>query len=226
MFRALILLAALFVAPMAAAQVACPPQEIVTGVDPLQMGTDDFIRLADPALWTDLKVTRIEFRDDRAFWRLYRIVHLRKPSGPLWFVPHDNENAAFQAALYAVRSYGGEVIAVEEARSVNGPASRMNGDVAYGRSIDPNRNFRDDSPAYAGAVLADLGDPARLLVALHTNAPGYDSKESTCGPPPPADTGKGEISILLCNDLYSPRRSLSGRWPIDDTASDAFVSYL
>lgn len=226
MLRALIFLFGLAVAIPATAQVAPPPQEIVTGVDPLQMATDDFIRLADPALWTDLKVTRIEFRDDRAFWRLYRIVNLRKPSGPLWFVPHDNENAAFQAAVYAVRSYGGEVIAVEEARSVNGPDSRMNGDVAYGRSIDPNRNFRDDSPAYAGAVLADLGDPARLIVALHTNEPGYDSKESTCGPPPPAYTGKGEISILLCNDLYTPRRSVSGRWPFDDTDSVAIVSYL
>ena len=99
------------------------------------MATDDFTRLADPALWDGLTVTRIEFRDDRTFWRLYRIDNQRKPHGPLWFVPHDNENAAFQAAVYAVRAYGGQVIAVEEARSIAGPDSRMNGDVDV-RQVD------------------------------------------------------------------------------------------
>ncbi len=223
MVRALIILLSLLTASAASAQVA--PQRIVTPVDPLAMGTDDFTRLADPALWDGLAVTRIEFRDDRAFWRLYRIDSARKPNGPLWFVPHDNENAAFQAAVYAVRAYGGQVIAVEEARSVVGPDSRMNGDVAFGKPIDPNRNFRDETPTYAREILAGLGDPPRLIVALHTNEAGYDSASSTCGPPPPAYTGKGEISVLLCNDLYMPRRSVYGDWPFDDTDSVAIVSY-
>ncbi|QDZ07232.1 hypothetical protein FPZ24_06845 [Sphingomonas panacisoli] len=220
MTKALLILLSLLTASAAVAQ-----QRIVTPVDPLTMGTDDFARLADPALWDGLTVTRIEFRDDRAFWRLYRIDNARKPDGPLWFVPHDNENAAFQAAIYAVRAYGGQVIAVEEARSVDGPDSRMNGDVAFGKPIDPNRNFRDESPAYASEILAGLGQPPRLIVALHTNEPGYDAASSTCGPPPPAYTGKGEISVLLCSDLYMPRRSFYGDWPFDDTDSVAIVSY-
>ncbi|MDB5679160.1 hypothetical protein [Sphingomonas bacterium] len=224
MVRALAILFGLLMANAAAAQVA-PPQQIVTPVDPLTMGTDDFTRLADPALWDGLTVSRVEFRDDRAFWRLYRIDNRRKPTGPLWFVPHDNENAAFQAAVYAVRAYGGQVIAVEEARSLAGPDSRMNGDVAYGKSIDPNRNFRDETPNYADAILAGLGNPPRLIVALHTNEAGYDSSESTCGPPPPAYTGKGEISVLVCNDTYWPRRSSDGAWPFDDTDSVAIVAY-
>jgi hypothetical protein len=223
MVRALIILLGLLVANTASAQPA--PQRIVTPVDPLTMGTDDFTRLADPALWDGLTVNRIEFRDDRAFWRLYRIDNVRKPAGPLWFVPHDNENAAFQAAIYAVRAYGGQVIAVEEARSLAGPDSRMNGDVAYGKSIDPNRNFRAETPNYANEILAGLGAPARLIVALHTNEAGYDSSASTCGPQLPAYTGKGEISVLLCNDLYMPRRSVYENWPFDDTDSVAIVSY-
>lgn len=223
MVRTLLLLLSLLAASAASAQAA--PQRIVTPVDPLTMGTDDFTRLADPALWDGLTVTRIEFRDDRAFWRLYRIDNARKPDGPLWFVPHDNENAAFQAAIYAVRSYGGQVIAVEEARSTAGPDSRMNGDVAFGKPIDPNRNFRDETPNYASEILAGLGNPARLIVALHTNEPGYDSASSTCGPQPPAYTGKGEISVLLCNDLYMPHPSVYGAWPFDDTDSVAIVSY-
>jgi hypothetical protein len=216
-------------APLALAQdkpATAPLQKIVTPVDPLVMATDDFLRLADPGLWRGLDVQRVEFRDDRAFWRLYRITNARRPDGPLWFVPHDNENAAFQAAVVAVRAYGGVAIAVEEARSVDGPDSRMNGDVAYGQPIDPNRNFRDETPAYADAMLADLGDPPRLIIALHTNEAGYRASESTCAPPGAADTGRGEISVLLCNDVYSPRRSVSRRWPFDDTDSVAIVSYF
>ena len=115
------------------------------------MGTDDFTRLADPALWDGLTVTRIEFRDDRAFWRLYRIDNAAQAcDGPLWFVPHDNENAAFQAAIYAVarlwrpghRGRGGAL-----ARRPRQPDERRRRSTA--RSIDPNRNFRDEMPAYA-----------------------------------------------------------------------------
>lgn len=220
------LLAALCALPASAQVGPAPMQKIVTPVDPMTMGTDDFRRLANPAIWDGLSVNRIEFREDRAFWRLYRIVNLRHPDGPLWFVPHDNENAAFQAAIFAVRSYGGIVIAVEEARSVDGPDSRMNPDVAYGRPIDPNRNFRDDTPNYAATILADLGSPPRLIIALHTNEPGYDASESTCTPPGATNTGKGEISVLLCSDLYSPRPSIRAAWPYDDTDSVAIVSYL
>ncbi len=218
---------AALLAPVAHAQLVepLPFQKIVTPVDPLQMGTDDFTRLASPAIWDGLGVSRIEFRDERAFWRVYRVVNLRRTAGPLWFVPHDNENAAFQAAVSAVRSYGGVAILVEEARSLAGPDSRLNADVAYGRSIDPNRNFRDDTPNYAAALLADLGAPPRLMVALHTNEPGYDAASSTCTPPDAGYTGKGEISVLLCSDLYSPRPSMRAAWPYDDTDSVAIVSY-
>jgi len=228
--KALALLCALLAvafATVAPAQiVSAPIQKIVTPVDPMTMGTDDFTRLANPAIWDGLSVTRIEFREDRAFWRAYRIVNLRNPNGPLWFVPHDNENGAFQAAVFAVRSFGGVVIAVEEARSLAGPDSRLNGDVAFGKSIDPNRNFRDDTPNYAATLLADLQTGNRLIVALHTNEPGYDASESTCAPRNAGYTGKGEISVLLCNDLYSPRPSMNAQWPYDDTDSVAIVSYL
>ncbi|MES2095766.1 MAG: hypothetical protein V4459_03330 [Pseudomonadota bacterium] len=218
----------MLLAPLAAARgpSAWPPQPaIVTPVDPLTMGTDDFTRLADPALWDGLAVTRIEFRDDRTFWRVYRIINTRKPNGPLWFVPHDNENAAFQAAVDAARSYGGVAIAVEEARSLTGPDSRMNPDVAFGRPVDPNRNFRDDASAYARTILADLGSPARLIIALHTNQPGFDARESDCAPPQPGASGSGEISVLLCSDLYLPRPSVRADWPYDDTDSVAIVAF-
>ena len=203
-------------------------QTIVTPVDPLRLESDDFARLRDPADWTGLAVSRIEFRDDRAFWRMYRIANVTKPAGPLWYVPHDNENAAFQAALVEVRSWGGVAVVVEEARAVTGPDSRFNGDVAYGEPIDPNRNFRPDTAAFTRAVLADLGNPARLIVALHTNAPGFDASAVTCPgwPRPAGNSGSGEISVLVCNDIYTTRRSVARRWPFDDTDSVIILPYL
>ncbi|WP_375398301.1 hypothetical protein [uncultured Sphingomonas sp.] len=198
---------------------------IVTPVDPLTLASEDFVRLRIPGLWDGLTVSRIEFRDGRAFWRAYRIANARRPDGPLWFVPHDDENAAFEAAVGAVRSWGGVLIAVEEARSVNAPDTRENGDVALGLPIDPNRNFRDDQPDYAGAMLADLGDPARMIIALHTNAPGFGAGASSPQCPPDDAGGRGEISILVCNDTYRPRRSVRRDWPFDDTDSVAIVPY-
>ena len=56
MVRALALLFGLTTAAVA------PAQTIVTPVDPLAIGTDDFTRLAFPALWDGLTVVRIEFR--------------------------------------------------------------------------------------------------------------------------------------------------------------------
>lgn len=220
MVKALAILFALCTALPAPAQV----QKIVTPVDPLALASPDFRRLASPALWDGLSVSRIEFRDGRTFWRAYRIVNARKSTGPLWFVPHDNENAAFQAAIFAVRSYGGVVIAVEEARSVDGPDSRENGDVDYGSPVDPNRSFYAEAPTYADAILADLGARPRLIVALHTNEAGYDAWKSSCLPRNAGDTGKGDISILLCSDTFAPRRSVARAWPYDDTDSVAIVA--
>lgn len=220
------------VAPVSASASASEPvilgTVLTSKVDPLRMETDDFLRLRDPAVWDGLSVERLEFREDRIFWRLYRIVNTRRPSGPLWYVPHDDENAAFQAALVEVKSYGGVLLAVEEARSVAGPDARSNADVAYGRPVDPNRNFGPDSPEFTNVVLAELGNPARLMIALHTNAPGYDSSQVTCPgwPKPSGDTGSGEISVLVCNDIYTTRRSARQGWPFDDTDSNVILPYL
>src|SRR5207244_904631 len=72
---------------------------LVTRVDPLSVQDDDFARHRDPADWRGLTVSRIEFREERGAWRLWRIANVRHRRGPLWFVPHDNENAGFEAGL-------------------------------------------------------------------------------------------------------------------------------
>jgi hypothetical protein len=57
-------------------------------------------------------VSEARFSEAGFNWHLLRFVNDAKPDGPLWVVPHDDENAAFDAAIAALKHYGGVVIAV------------------------------------------------------------------------------------------------------------------
>ena len=202
---------------------AAPERAHVARVDPLTIDDDDFARHRDPAEWRGLAVTRIEFKDERARWRLWRIVNTAHRTGPLFFVPHDNENAGFEAGLAALRKYGGVLIAVDS--DVSGTDGiRMNRAVDYGRPIDPNRNFDTALPGYRTRVLADLARGAGPIIALHTNAKGFDTADSKCnqGDPP----GQGVISIRFCDDTLIPSPSQQRAWPFDDDDTVAFATFL
>lgn len=196
------------------------PHATVTSVDPLTVQDDDFARHRDPAEWKGLEAARIEFRDERARWRLWRIESKRE--GPLWFVPHDNENGGFEAAFAAVRTYGGTIIAVDSGVLPGADGVRRNRAVDYGRPIDPNRNFDAALPFYAREVLAHRRGGAPII-ALHTNAPGFDSSESHCNRSDPV--GSGVISIRFCDDTLMPSASRARAWPWDDDDSVAFATY-
>lgn len=191
-----------------------------TRVDGLTVQDDDFARHRDPADWQGLEVRRIEFREERGAWRLWRIANLRHRRGPLWFVPHDNENAAFEAGLEAVRKYGGTLIVVDAGVSADGV--RMNRAVDYGRPIDPNRNFDSALPGYARRILRDLA-PGMPIIALHTNARGFDTGDSHCNKSDPP--GQGVISIRYCDDVLTPSPSQRREWPWDDDDTVAFATY-
>ncbi|UZK66742.1 hypothetical protein [Sphingomonas sp. M1-B02] len=194
----------------------------VERVDPLTVDDDDFARHRDPADWRGLAVTRIEFREERAAWRLWRIANLRQRKGPLWFVPHDNENAGFEAALVAVRKYGGTIIAVDAGVADGTDGVRMNRAIDYGRPVDPNRNFDSALPGYARRILADLS-PGMPIIALHTNGRGFDTADSRCNQSDPP--GNGVISIRYCDDTLTPSPSQARAWPWDDDDTVAFAPY-
>ncbi|OYY72458.1 hypothetical protein [Sphingomonas sp. 28-63-12] len=215
-------LTCLFLASLMGTGAAQSPAPAIVTVDPLTIADDDFARNRDPETWRDLTVERIVFTEAGATWRLWRIINLAHPDGPLWEVMHDNENATFAAALVAVRSWGGVVMVVDTGPVDTRYGARFNSEVA-GTPIDPNRNFSDARPSYVAHMLADLGDPPRLIVALHTNAPDFDPRLSDC---PSARPGRGAISVGLCNDRYHPRAAQNRRWPFDDNDSLALVPYL
>ena len=195
-------------------------------IDPLTVIDDDFARNRDPAAWAGLSARRISFVEQQASWRVFRIANDRKSRGPLWVILHDNENATFAAGLEALRSYGGVAMVVDTGPVDTGYAARFNGAVWGGAPIDPNRNFFEWLPVYAGTMLADLAGPGgetRPIIALHTNAYGFDSSLSNC--PAPADAGSGEISVALCDAKHLPRPARSRRWPFDDDDTLALLPY-
>ncbi|MDH7973179.1 hypothetical protein QH494_13405 [Sphingomonas sp. AR_OL41] len=216
-------LLALFATP-ASGQTYVPRDiaPVIESIDPLTVADEDFARSRDPEAWEGLSVSRISFREGPVTWRLWRIANLRHRDGPLWVLPHDNENATFAAALIAVRSWGGVVIAVDSDPVAHSYAARFNTG-AGAAPVDPNRNFYDALPLYAGTILADLGMPPRLIVALHTNEPGFDASLSSCPHPPYG--GSGTISIKLCTARFHPRASVGRAWPFDDDDTLALVPY-
>lgn len=210
----------------AALFTAMPSPDAVTvrAIDPLTVQDDDFARHRDPAEWKGLAVTAHEFREERAQWRLWRIVNKQHPKGPLFFVPHDNENAGFEAGLAALRKYGGVLIAVDSGVSPGDDGVRYNRAVDYGKPIDPNRNFDTALPGYAHAILADLARGAGPIIALHTNAKGFETADSKCNKGDPE--GSGVISIRFCDDTLIPSASVSRAYPFDDDDTVAFATFL
>lgn len=128
----------------------------------------------------DLCITRQGFTEHGRDWQLTVVRNLSTRRGPVWAVLHDNENDAFDSALYAVGKYGGALVAVEagENRSFMGQ--------------DPNRNFsltasnaatcRDISqkptPGFTNAISSFFSQRYPVLT-LHNNDDGYSGAGGT-----------------------------------------------
>lgn len=212
--RSIVPLAALLSAPAAQPAPPAEPGISVVRVDPATVDDADFARHRAERHWRGLTVELVTFREGPATWRLWRIVNRRRPDGPLWVAPHDNEHAAFSAGLASVRRWGGSFVAVDTGPDDESAAARYNRATADGRRIDPNRAFTPDAPLYTAQVLATRRAD-QPIIALHTNPRGFSPRLTPCDPRVPGD-GSGEISVLICDDTYAPRPSRRQRWPFDD----------
>lgn len=143
-----------------------------TCLDPAAVGDADFgpllPALADPVLC----LAELRFSENGVDWHLLIIRNLALP-GPLWAVPHDEEDAAFVTGVGAVRRHGGVMVAVE------------NGEERMNAGQDPNQIFAltaaaadvcpgapAPAPLYVAAYL-DVWDRAFPVIGLHTNWDGY-----------------------------------------------------
>jgi len=122
----------------------------------------------------------IKFKEAPFVWKIFLITNPKKTKGAFWFLPHDNENSAFSAAVYATKKYGGGFLAI------------FNNDKRYNLNQDPNRNFANTSyrickeqiapsPIYTNLIFSIINFYKPLnypYLALHNN------------------TNRGGISIL------------------------------
>ena len=142
-----------------------------------------------PGFLDGIAISERRFSENGFDWHLIRFTNTAKPDGPLWMVPHDDENAAFDAMVAAIKEYGGVGIAVN-----SGPGSSRR-QAGYGvcgvrpgqtSSCDPNRNFDQRTPLFTSAFLSQRpkGQP---VIALHTNTHGFSAD---------GQGGRGEITIV------------------------------
>ena len=136
-----------------------------------------------------LSVKIISFKEGKYNWKMLLVTNPKQPKGAFWFLPHDNENTAFDSAVYATLKYGGGFLAV------------MANNRRYFKGQDPNRNFGDSkatakicrqqhylAPKYSKIVF-DIIDTYKSrkypYMALHNNKNGYRG-----------NGGSGGVSIL------------------------------
>lgn len=160
-------------------------QEVAT-TDLTKLQDDDLIRnAAEPDFLDGVTVSETRFSEAGFTWHLLRFVKAAKPAGPLWVVPHDDENAAFDSAIAALKAHGGVAVVVNSgsgsSRSQSGQGT-CGGRTPIITRCDPNRNFSPATPLFTNAHF-DQRFAGQPVIALHTNAPGF-------GP------GKGDITIL------------------------------
>ena len=142
-----------------------------------------------PDYFEGVRVDERMISENGFVWHLIRFTNDDKPVGPLWVVPHDDENAAFEGAIAALKQYGGVAVTVN---SGPGSSRRQAGKGTCGvrpdvvTSCDPNRNFAVSSPKFTDAFLTQRR-AAQPVIALHTNSPGFSGD---------GHGGRGEITIL------------------------------
>jgi hypothetical protein len=193
-------------------------------IDTTALVDDDLQRHSGDKLYLDgLSVSETRFSESGFDWHLLRFANSAKLLGPLWAVPHDDENAAFEAAIAAVKQYGGVLVVVN-----SGPGSSRlqwgqgtcGGRRAVLNKCDPNRNFSASTPLYTRAFLDELraGQP---IIALHTNSPGYGRGQGDITILDVKAAGKGKMRSR--KDGHFGRNQLSS---LADPDSYAIIPYL
>lgn len=181
---------------------------------------------AEPDYFDGISIAEAHFSENGFAWHLLRFINAAKPDGPLWVVPHDDENAAFDAMIAGLRAHGGIAIAVNTGRA---SSRRQAGHGLCGVrrtatiACDPNRNFDMRTPLFTGAIL-DAWKAGRPIIALHSNGNGFGGD---------GIGGRGDITLLdrrgyaagsgkLRRDGYSGNKSIAS---LDDPDVFAILPY-
>ncbi|HEX4873286.1 MAG TPA: hypothetical protein VFV06_00155 [Sphingorhabdus sp.] len=136
-----------------------------------------------------VSIAEMHFSENGFDWHLLRFANVAKPDGPLWVVPHDDENAAFDAMLTGLKHHGGVAIVVNTG-STSSRRQAGNGlcgvRISATTACDPNRNFDARTPMFTNAILGEW-EAGRPVIALHTNSDGFAGDGAG---------GRGDITML------------------------------
>lgn len=162
---------------LAAAAPTASAHRVFVGnvVDIVTIADDDIARhRSDPNYLDGIEVREMKFSENGFDWHILRFANKSKYDGPLWLVPHDDENAAFEGMIAAVKKYGGVGLAVNSGlgslRYQSG-SGRCGGKAAITQRCDPNRNFAEATPLFTATIL-NMRLPNQPVIALHTNGAG------------------------------------------------------
>lgn len=238
---------------VALATTAAPPRDALDGPDwktslcvpPRAWLDPDIDRNKALIDQTGICIKTIVFYENRLHWR-FQILDSGRP-GHNWILLHDDENTAFDAALYAIAKYGGKAVEVDLLRPI--PASAI---------VDPNHNFavsedqrrtcrgpvRPAAPRFTSFILEHLGPPPYL--ALHNNYDGHfrnggggnlsvrQNGRALLGFPahdsaePLADTGRlaDEDNFVIVSGLAPPFRMSDRLRQIREQLRDAGINVI
>jgi len=142
-------------------------------LDPSQQSDPD-IRRNMAVIKKHFCLTKERFTEAGRTWVFHIFTSKTHRNGPFWGLPHDNEDAAFDAAVYAVWKYGGGFVAV---------AAR---EKRFFAGQDPNRNFGINqhdaricrgqgapAPEFTRRFMRHFSDTRYPVLALHNNADSY-----------------------------------------------------
>ena len=136
-----------------------------------------------------LCIKQISFKESKYRWKMLLVWNPHHSKGAFWYLPHDDENTAFDSAVYATQKYGGGFLAL------------LNSDQRIFKGQDPNRNFGTTSsasricssqkypaPIYVKTIFSIIDsfrDRRYPYLTLHTNSNGHSG-----------NGGAGHISML------------------------------
>lgn len=121
-----------------------------------------------------LCISEERFAEHGRNWHMVVIENRKVRRGPVWAILHDNEDSAFDAALYSVSRYGGKMIALEtgEGRSFAGQDPNRNFG-ATSKITAPCRNMASrPAPAFTKAISRHFNRNFPVLT-MHSNDNGY-----------------------------------------------------
>lgn len=163
------------------------PNNLKGTVKKLSFETKDLIRNKESL--KNICLYEVNIRERKYNWKMVLAVNPKKEKSTFWFIPHDDENSAFDSAVYAIKKYGGGFLAI------------VSNDKRYFKGQDPNRNFgtnwktakrckrqRYPAPKYTKTIFKII-DTYKYknfpYIALHNNKNGWYG-----------NGGAGGVSIL------------------------------